>query len=164
MSYFNNPLLPKARRFAVNLVLKEGTTVSVAARKCGIHRSTLYRWLTKAKDLHGRAGIPTTSSRPHAHPRQLSEAVIRRIVELRNTVGRCAAYLHALLKREGIIVSLTSVGRVLARRGLLYSWHGRPGKQRRRRMPRPRVERPGDLVQVDTIHFNEQWGKSKHKH
>lgn len=164
MAYSNNPLLPKARRFAVNLVLKEGITVSVAARKCGIHRSTLYRWLRKAQELHGRSGIPTISSRPHSHPKQLTETIVRRIVELRTTVRRCAGYIHALLKREGVIVSLASVSRVLARKDLLYAWHGQQGKQRRRRMSRPQVSAPGDLVQVDTIHFNEKWGKSKQKH
>lgn len=164
MAYSNNPLLPKARRFAVNLVMKEGLQVSVAARKCGIHRSTLYRWLQRARELHGRSGIPTRSSRPHHHPKQLSEVIIRRIVELRTTVRRCAGYIHALLKLEGTTISLASVGRVLARKYLLYAWHGQQGKLRRRRMPRPTVSAPGDLVQVDTIHFNEKWGKSKQKH
>lgn len=163
MAYSNNPLLPKARRQIVNLVLKEGLSVSSAALRAGVHKSTVYRWLTKARELHGRSGIPTLSSRPHSHPRQLPEAVVCRIVELRNDVRRCAAYIHALLKREGIVVSLASVGRVLARRDLLYSWHGQKGKQRRGRMPRPRVESPGDLVQVDTIYFNEKWGTSKQK-
>ncbi len=164
MAYSSNPLLPKARRQIVNLVLKEGLSIRSAALRAGVHRSTIYRWLTRAKNLHGRSGIPTLSSRPHFHPKQLTETIVRRIVELRNTVRRCAGYIHALLKLEGITVSLASVGRVLARKDLLYSWHGIKGKQRRRRMPRPLVSAPGDLVQVDTIHFNEKWGKSKQKH
>ncbi len=43
MSYSNNPLLPKARKWAINLVLKDGLPVSVAARKAGVHRTTLWR-------------------------------------------------------------------------------------------------------------------------
>ena len=84
MAYSSNPLLPKARRFAVNLVVKEGLSVSVAARRSGIHRSTLYRWIQKVKtlELHWRAHIPTLSSRPHHHPRQLSETIVQRVIAL----------------------------------------------------------------------------------
>jgi transposase InsO family protein len=32
-------------------------------------------------------------------------------------------------------------------------WYGQQGKIRRKRIPRPHIERPGDLVQVDAIHF-----------
>lgn len=160
MAYSNNPLLPKARRLAVNLVLKQGLTQAQAARKVGVHRSTIYRWIKKTKGLHGGAFIHTTSSRPHAHPRQLPATVIKRILELRWQLKRCAAVLHAVLRREGVMVSLASVNRVLARHSLTNSWHGQPGKQRHKRTPRPRVEAPGDLVQVDTVHFNAKWGKS----
>ncbi len=166
MAYSNNPLLPKARRFAVNLVLREGLSVSVAARRSGIHRSTLYRWIQKTKtlELHWHAYIPTLSSRPHHHPKQLSEAIVARIVALWHQFKRCAGYIHALLRGEGIAISLASVGRILAKAELSRSWYQPKGKVPRRRIPRPKVEKPGDLVEVDTIHFNEKWGKSKKKH
>ena len=44
MSYSNNPLLPKARGQAVRLVVEQKLPLAVAARKSGIHRSTLWRW------------------------------------------------------------------------------------------------------------------------
>lgn len=166
MAYSNNPLLPKARRFAVNLVMIEGLPVTVAARRSGVHRSTLYRWIHKAKELelHWHAHIPTLSSRPHHHPKQLSEVIVRRIVALWHQFKRCAGYIHALLRDEGIIVSLASVGRVLAREELSRSWYQPKGRVPRKRLPRPRVNKPGDLVEVDTIHFTQAWGKSKKKH
>lgn len=43
MSYSNNPYAPKARRLAVNLVVKEGLSVAEAARRSGVHRTTLHR-------------------------------------------------------------------------------------------------------------------------
>jgi transposase InsO family protein len=42
---------------------------------------------------------------------------------------------------------------VLARAGLTSSWYGAKGKQQRKRIPRPHIKQPGDLVQVDAIHF-----------
>lgn len=165
MAYSSNPLLPKARRQAVNLVLKEGLTQAQAARKVGVHRSTICRWLKKCKalELHGVAYVPTLSSRPHAHPRQLPAWIVKRIIELRHILKRCAAYIHAVLRREGVLVSLASVGRVLTRRGLLESWYQPRGKVRRKHIPRPQVKRLGDLVQIDTVHFVPKWGKYKNQ-
>ncbi len=98
MSYSNSPLLPKARRQAVNLVLKEGFGVSTAARRTGVHRSTLYRWLARAGE-DGREDIPTRSSKPKSCPHALDPAVVARIVGLRKKHRRCSAVIWALLTR-----------------------------------------------------------------
>lgn len=123
MAYSSNPYLPKARRWAVNLVIKEGMTVTSAAFKAGVHRSTLHRWLKKAKDLHGSAGIPTLSSKPKSHPRQLPKELSELILSLRAELRRCGAYIHAVLQRRGITVSLASVNRVIAKSHYNNSWY-----------------------------------------
>ena len=153
MSYSNSPLLPKARRQAVNLVLKEGFSVTVAARKSGIARVTLYRWLKKARKLHPVSHIPTASSKPRSCPWALSEDVVGRVIELRKQTGRCGAVIREMLLREGTVISTSSVNNILSRAGRLNSWYGRPGRKKRPRVPRPPVEAPGDLVEVDTIHL-----------
>lgn len=172
MSYSNNPLLPKARGQAVRLVVEQKLPLAVAARKSGIHRSTLWRWC-RAWELENtvqlenynrptralgvsrfatcRWNIPTKSSRPHTFGRYLSQAVIDRIIYWRTQKGRCAAIVHAHCKREGIQVSLASVKRVLKRLGFVL----RPKYQRKYRapIPRPRAVAAGNLVQTDTIHL-----------
>jgi transposase InsO family protein len=163
MSYSSNPLLPKARKWAINLVLVNGLSVSQAARRAGVHRSTLWRWLRRWQELglHGNNYLPTRSSRPHYHPKALSESVVARIVALRQEWQRCAQFIWYVLQREGIRVSLASVGRVLARAGLSSSWYGMQGKERRKRMPRPRVTAPGSFLQLDDIHFTDWRDKRK---
>jgi len=47
MSYSINPNLVKARKTALLLVLQDKLPVSVVARKCGVNRSTIWRWLKK---------------------------------------------------------------------------------------------------------------------
>lgn len=155
MAYSTNPYAPRARREAINLVLLHGFTAASAARKTGVHRSTIGRWLKKSHELglHGNAFVPTLSSRPHRHPKQLTSDIIARILELRMQLNRCAEVLHAVLQAEGVFVSLSSVGRVLARHNQLG---GRPSYKRKlrpARTPRPKAERPGDFLQLDTIHF-----------
>lgn len=173
MSYSNNPLLPKARADAVRLLIEQQLPVAVAARKSGVHRTTLWRWKQRWLKLNEhvqftnynrpsrQAGtvfrlaackwrIPTLSSRPLHSPSALPQTVIDRIVYWRNRYDRCAAVVHAHLRREGVVVSLASVKRVLKRLGLVVRktyHHYRP------HVPRPLPLKPGDLVQTDTIHL-----------
>ncbi len=44
MSYSNNPNLPRARTLGLKLLIIEGLPLNVVADKCGIHRTTIYRW------------------------------------------------------------------------------------------------------------------------
>ena len=154
MSYSSNPLLPKARVWAIKLVTREGLPLTVAARKAGIHRTTLWRWLKRWVQL-GCAGttksLPTLSSRPKRPAGCLSKQVVARITYWRNQTGRCATIVHAHCVAEGVRVSLASVKRTLKRLDLLRpvsKW-----KRYRPHIPRPLVNAPGMLVQTDTIHL-----------
>jgi len=93
--------------------------------------------------------IPTTSSRPHHHPNELSEELVLKIVEYRRKYERCAEVLQVLLARDGYLVSLSSVKRTLVRQGLVYT---SPWKRRHDPTPRPAPEAPGSLIELDTIH------------
>lgn len=154
MSYSNNPLLPKARADAVRLVAERHLPICIAARKSGIHRTTLWRWYRRwlGRGYRGHvAPIETLSSRPHRSPTALPAVVVERICAIRLRYGRCSTVIHAQCLREGIAVSLASVKRVLKRLNLL-----RPaGKWKRYRphMPRPLAVSPGSLLQTDVVHF-----------
>ncbi len=52
MSYSSNPLLPKARAQAVRLVVEQRMPLTIAARRSGVHRTTLWRWLRKWRQLN----------------------------------------------------------------------------------------------------------------
>lgn len=174
MSYSSNPLLPKARADAVRLLVEQGLPVAVAARKSGIHRSTLWRWkrqwdglnehvqLTNDNRPTRQAGtvwrlaactwrIPTRSSRPHGCSHAATPAVVERIRHYRRKYGRCAVVVHAYCVREGTVVSLSTVRRVLYRLGLVVRRKWRRGW--RPPVPRPLAAKPGDLVQTDTVHL-----------
>jgi transposase InsO family protein len=173
MAYSSNPLLPRARAQAVRLVVEQQLPLSVAARKSGIHRSTLWRWMRRWDALnehvqlenHNRPTrkpgsafrltalrwlIPTQSSRPHTSPRAIGKDVVTRILALRVTLKRCAEVVwHHLVHVEGISVSLSSVRRVLKRFQVV---NGRKKRVRPDNPRRPHATRPGELVETDTIH------------
>jgi transposase InsO family protein len=151
MPYTTNPNLPKVRARAIELMRKHGWSVRQTARYFGFNPSTISKWNRKIPP-GGSNSIPTESSRPKSHPKKLTQTVVERIIELRkNTGGRCSEVIHGMLEREGVLVSLNSVKRTLDRQYLLKKkskW-----KKLHFTTPRPEAIKPGDLVQIDTIHL-----------
>lgn len=95
--------------------------------------------------------IPTKSSKPKHHPKELSEETIQAIVKERFKHNRCAEIVYRELLKQGIEISLSSVKRTLERRGLLKKRS--PWKRPHPHVERPRALKAGDLVQIDTIHL-----------
>ncbi|MCL4374270.1 integrase core domain-containing protein [Patescibacteria group bacterium] len=147
--YVSNPFIPKVRRIAVNDVLVRGLTQEEAALKYGVVKSTICKWIKKSQNFYQNEYIDTYPSRPHHHPNELSSDVVKRIIEVRKSVKRCAPIIHAHLIKEGINVSLSSVGRVLKRNHLVRK------KRAYFKLPAisPVSNAPGSLVEADTIHF-----------
>lgn len=147
--YTSNPYIGKVRRLAVNDVVIRGLSYSEAGRKYGVTKSAICKWLKKASTDH-REFIHTLPSRPKSHPNQLNSVIIERIISLRKELNRCAPVIHRHMLLEGYPVSLSSVGRVLSRYGLT-----RKKKQARwgKRIKRPVPDKPGALVQADTMHI-----------
>lgn len=147
MPYTKNPYMPRVRMEAVNCV-RVGWSIRQAARRYGVEPSTVLRWIRKAGHSNLRV-IPTESSHPYSHPRELAPEMVSRILVMRSERNQCAEILHHRLASEGAMVSLSSVKRVLKRHGVSRfskwkKWHQYP--------LRPMPEKPGILVQIDTIH------------
>lgn len=148
MTYTTNPNIPRIRREAAQLVYRGWSTRKVA-RHFGFSQSVIVKWYKKSK-LYGYHNIPTQSSRPKSHAHQLKKEVVDRIIVLRKEHGRTSEVVHQQLKNEGVIVSLNSVRRTIDRAGLmkkrshLKRWHPP--------VDRPISLKPGDLVQLDTVH------------
>lgn len=147
MPYTMNPHMPRLRMQAAKLVIKQEWSTREVARHTGFDHSTIVRWVQKAKIQNGR-NIPTKSSRPYQHPKQLSPEVVAAILAHRHKYRRCAEVIHYSLTKQGYQVSLSSVKRTLKRYGLTYpskwkKWHTYP--------ERPTPEKPGILVEIDSM-------------
>ena len=150
MKYITNYKLPKLRMEAVRLVKYQGWSTRQVSRHVGYNQSTIVRWCKK--DLTGGWKlIPTESSRPLKSPLALSSRIVSAIIKKRVGRRRCGQVIHQELKREGILVSLSSVQRTLDRCGLLKKRS--PWKRPHDATPRPEVKYSGALLQVDTIHL-----------
>lgn len=149
MPYTTNPRMPKLRARAVQMV-RSGKSVSEAARYFGYSKGAVSKWCSKAP-WFGAYEIPTESSRPHHHPKELSEDVVSKIIEYRKKYNRCSEVVHKHLFNEGIKVCLSSVKRKLDEAGLIRKRS--PWKRLHLSPKRPEALKPGDLVMVDTIHL-----------
>lgn len=149
MSYTTNPSLPKVRQQAADLV-RRGWSARKVGRYLGFHHTAVMKWVKKAKKV-GYHPIPTKSSRPHHHPKQLSDELVWKIFHKRIQIKRCADVVYRELQNEGVNVSLSSVKRTLDRTGLLNKRS--PYKRYHPHVDRPYALQPGDLVQMDTIHL-----------
>lgn len=150
MPYTQNPYLPKVRAQAVELVKTYGWGVRQTARYIGVSPSAVSKWLAKSPAFRIRE-LPTQSSRPHISPLRINRDIEQRIIAIRGSRGRCSEIVHAQLRNEGISVSLSTVKRVLKRHGLIKSRS--PWKKYHVSGERPKPEKPGILVQTDTIHI-----------
>jgi hypothetical protein len=107
------------------------------------------RWAAQARKI-GYHPIPTKSSKPKRHLKQLGDELVREIVAKRLELKRSAEVIHKALQEDGLVVTLSSVKRTLDRQHLLKK---RWKKTYKTPIPRPYVAKPGDLVQLDTIHL-----------
>lgn len=147
MPYTINPYMPRLRRDVANFARRKG--VREASRHFGIPPGTISKWCKKAEKI-GYYPIPTKSSRPHHHPNELSDEVVENIVNKRLAHKRTSEVVHAELLREGVQVSLNSVRRTIDRAGLMKKRS--PWKRYHPPQDRPYPLKPGDLVELDTIH------------
>ncbi len=137
---------------------------SLTCRHFDISRPTLYRWLGRYQprnlsSLEDRSCVPRRRRVPTWTLAQM--AAVRRLRELYPRWGKDK--LVVLLRREGVKLSTSMVGRILSRlkaTGQLHEPQRGRGKARPAGRVRPyavrkpkgyRVEEPGDLVQIDTL-------------
>jgi|SRR3989338_6951977 len=134
---------------------RRGKNISLTARRFGIQRLTLRSWIRRMKQA-GPVGLNDQSHRPR-RLRQPSTPwdTVMKVVELRKQYPAWSKHkIGALLQTEGAKVSVSTVGRILKRRGLI---HHRASARRRKaalhpraRFPRGlRISRPGDFIQID---------------
>ncbi len=143
---------------------EHGENVARTARHFGYSRPTMYRWLgrfdrSRLESLEDRSSRPVRRRRPTWTLVEL--VAVRRQRERYPRWGKDK--LVVLLRREGIRLSVSMVGRILGRlraTGELREPARRRMGVRRRRWSRPyairrpagwSVRRPGDLVELDTL-------------
>ena len=148
MPYTTSPYQPKLRRDVAAYAHRHG--VRPASRHFGIPPGTISKWVQRSR-AYGYHPIPTKSSRPKSHPKQLSDAVVREIIRIRLANNRTSEVVHQELMNMGVLVSLNSVRRTIDRHGLMKKRS--PWKRYHPPVERPYPTASGVLVELDSIHL-----------
>jgi putative transposase len=143
---------------------EHGRNVSLTCRHFAIGRPTFYRWLHRyrADDLRTLEDRSCVPRRRRAATWSLEQ--LRAVKRLREQYPRWGKdKLVVLLRREGMVLSTSMVGRILSRlkrtgqlrepkRGRVVARRSLGSRPYAVRKPKDyRVEEPGDLVQLDTL-------------
>jgi len=148
-------------RYLVEAHLREGRSVGELAAQHGIHRSWLYRLLARYRS-EGEAGLARRSRAAHHQPHAVPPEVVERIVALREELaaegldaGALTIQWH-LAKRAGSAPSVSSIWRILRRRGLVTP---QPRKRPRSSMIRFEATLPNECWQSDMTHWTIAGGR-----
>jgi transposase InsO family protein len=134
-----------------------GQNMSLTARHFGFTRKTIRLWKKQLR-LLGPSGLNEKSRAPKEKPKPTTKPdVIMQICKIRKTYPAWSKYkIREILERNyGIVVSTSTVGRVLKRKGLINKKKSEKRKKAalrpKRRFPKGfSISKAGDMVQMDT--------------
>jgi transposase InsO family protein len=121
---------------------KEGMTA--LCREFAISRPTGYRWRRRFEQAGSVTGVKEHSRRPRRSPAQTEPASEQCVMDLRKETGWGAKKIAVLLREKGVLLTITTINRILKRRGLV--------EKKNSHVPAPeRFERstPNELWQMD---------------
>ena len=143
-------------RYLVEAHLREGRPVAELATEHGVHRSWLYKVLARYR-REGERGLAPRSRRPRSSPSAMDSALADEIVALRTNLlehgldaGALTLHWH-LARHHGAVPSVSSVWRVLRRRGLVVP---QPRKRPRSSLVRFQAQLPNECWQSDMTHWS----------
>ena len=183
MSYCTGKNIEIARGKAVKMLVLEKKPVGIIADRFGVHRSTIWRWYQKWKNINSHVQFTNAVRRRYLgvspykyeickwiiksepsspkHPRMLAEDLVQLVLDVRDQIKRCAEVVwHYINKILCINISLSSVRRILKRHHRM----AKPKYHRNREykgISRPKILSPGDLIEIDTIHLFNPISKQK---
>ena len=183
MSYCTGKNIEIARGKAIKMLVIEKKPVGVVADRFGVHRSTIWRWYKKWKNINSHIQLTNAARRQYLgispykyeickwrigsessspkHPHTLAEDLVQLVLDVGDQIKRCAEVVwHHINKILCISISLSSVRRILKHHHRIE----KPKYHRNRRykgLLRPKILNPGDLVEIDTIHLFNPVSKQK---
>jgi len=105
---------------------------------------TLKRWLRKYRE-RGEEGLIPKSTEPKTQPNETPIWTKERVIEIRKKTKLCAKKLHWRLKKQGLIVPISTIGKILKDEGLVKKYRIKKTKYKYIRAER----QPGELIEID---------------
>ena len=130
-------------RWLKPIINKEMRLVDVA-KVCPHSERSLKRW-KKAYEQSGMDGLIPKSTEPKTQPNETPIRIKEDVITLRKQTGLCAKKLHWRLKKQGLMVPLSTVSKILKDAGLVRKYRTKKVKYKYLRAER----QPGELLEMD---------------
>src|SRR3989338_7541645 len=146
----------KQRLKVVDWLRKHDGDISLASRHFGLDRKTVRSW----RDKFNKIGMIALNNKSH-RPKNVRQSTtgwktVDEIVKIRKEYPAWSKWkIRSILERRGVFVSVSTIGRVLKRKGLINkrvsAKKSKAAKSPKQRYPRGfRIICAGDIVQIDT--------------
>jgi len=130
-------------RWILPIIKKEIRLVDMA-KVCPYSKRSLERWCKVYRDLGKEALIPKTTI-PKTSPGETPIWTKERVIDLRKETKLCAKKLHWRLKKEGLMVPVRTIGKILKNEGLVRKYRVKKTKYKYIKAER----KPGELIEID---------------
>lgn len=156
----------KQRLVWIDWYNSHGKNARLTCRHFGISPSVFYRWKTRFNPRN-LSSLESISTRPSRVRQPITDSeIVEKVVQLRKKYPAWSKYkIKEILKRDySMIVSVSTVGRTLKRKGLInpkqYGYRRKSSRRQNHSIPRIKADKslrdkhPGSLIQVDTKRVN----------
>ena len=138
-----NNILEERLRWVLPIINKE-IKLKDLVRVCPHSRRTLIRWCQEYRK-GGKDALTPKSTQPKTQPNETPIRVKEEVIALRKRTKLCAKKLHWRLKKQGLIVPVSTIGKILKDEGLVRKYRKKKVKYKYIKAER----QPGELVEID---------------
>ena len=133
-------------RWLKPIINKEMSLVDVA-KVCPHSERSLKRW-KQAYLEHGKDGLIPESTKPKSQPNETPIRIKERVIEKRTQTKLCAKKIHWKLAKDGLVVPVSTIAKILKDAGLVKKYRMKKIKYKHIKVQRL----PGELVEIDVKH------------
>jgi transposase InsO family protein len=130
-------------RWVKPIISKELKIIEVS-KVCPHSIRSLKRW-KRAYEEEGMEGLVPKSTKPKTQPNETPIRTKEEVIALRRETGLCARKLNWRLKKRGVIVPVSTIGKILKEEGLVRKYRKKKVKYTYLKAQR----KPGELVEID---------------
>jgi transposase InsO family protein len=128
-------------------IINKEMRLTDVAKVCPHSLRSLKRW-KKAFETEGMAGLMPKSTEPKTQLNETSIHIKEEVIALRKQTKLCAQKLHWRLKKQGLVVPRSTIGKILKQEGLVRKYRVKKVKYKYLRAER----KPGELLEMDVKH------------
>ena len=130
-------------RWILPIAQKQVRLIDVV-KMCPYSQRSLERWLRSYRQ-HGKKGLIPLSTSPQRSPGETPIRIKEMVVERRKKTNLCAQKIHWRLKKEGFVVPVRTIGKIIKKEGLTRKYRIKKVKYKYIRAER----QPGDMIEID---------------